>query len=408
MSSGQQVIWLQDQFDPDWTWNTVTYRLGLPRAVHRSEMNAALDSVISRHTALRTAFPADAAGAFQHVRAHRPEARTWNLTETGRSVFEEHRAYLTRFSLEEGDLIGAWLHGDGDESSTVDISIHHVASDAGSAAIVIRDLLLHLSGRPGDSAPSGTFKDWIVRTASEQHVRNAALVEFWQARSSDFAHPVTWLRTGMLTQHRTDSGFIPLSTRLHIERRATELGVTPFTVLLSLAHLAISGFAAVPKMNIAVPMSLRDVQARDTVGCFVNTVPVTLTLPDRGALDDIIRSHANNLNSASKNRLFPTQNIYRMSRVDRPYGRMPVCQVSVNYTRLPDTTDWAGVTVEPVLSPETRYDVSIDFMEGGSGTYYFLRLGKHSSNHFSIGSLRERFDAALKDAFRDTWNPAPS
>jgi amino acid adenylation domain-containing protein len=148
LSPGQQALWVLHGLAPATTAYTIAGAARLVEGVDAERLGRAFLALIERHPALRSTFAGGPRGPLQRVRPPaeaaaswaRQDATAWSAEElTGRVREAAHRP----FDLENGPVLRAVLFDRGPADpggSVLVLSVHHIAADFWSLAVLVREL----------------------------------------------------------------------------------------------------------------------------------------------------------------------------------------------------------------------------------------------------------------------------
>jgi amino acid adenylation domain-containing protein len=243
----------------------------------------AVHDVGQRHDALRAAYHAvprphalvrtDGSPASLHILPSAPDE------EEGIRLLREY--VLTPLSIESGEV---WRCASIACGSTTFFAfcVHHVAFDAWSQRILIRELALAYAARrtgvePDFGRTSALLED-VVRERTLQHAphRLAGQLEFWAEALTglpplDFGPPPAL--SGPTLSHAEAPFSLSASDVATLEKAAIDAGTTLFTVLLAAYAGALHQALGQDEFGIGVPVAKRDIPSAESfVGCLINTL----------------------------------------------------------------------------------------------------------------------------------------
>jgi non-ribosomal peptide synthetase component F/aryl carrier-like protein len=240
-----------------------------PRALH-----AAVQAVVDRHDALRTVYPDGPDG--------RPVGVVLGLlavpftTSDGdpEAVADAERTRV--FDVATGPLLRAVLVRRGDDRHRLVLTFHHVAVDGWSMPIVLRELLSTWEGRELPAPPR--YRDHLAALAARDPDADLAV---WRDALAGITAPTRAVEApdagGTVIPHRTP---VPLDDDVaaRVAASARRLGVTVATVLQAAWGVLVGRAAGSLDAVFGQTVSGRGSgDAQDTVGLFINTVPVRVT-----------------------------------------------------------------------------------------------------------------------------------
>jgi amino acid adenylation domain-containing protein len=308
MSYAQELLWLLERASPGMHGYNVPRTVRLRGALDRGALQAALDDIVARHEVLRSTFdlvdgeprqlvhePAPVAIAFTDLCDRAPDLRESEaralVRELSRRPFDltsdpQLRVSLIRLAAADHVLL---------------LESHHVATDAWSRGILMRELSAlyasHLHGTPPPLAPLaiqyGDYARWQRQTLQgaqlERHLafwreelRDApALLELPTDRPRGAALSFEGaLRTRMLPRDVLD--------RLRAVSRAH--GATLFVTLLAAFDVLLAKASGQQDVVVGTPTAGRSHEATEgLIGFFVNTIALRTRLDGDPTFVELIR-----------------------------------------------------------------------------------------------------------------------
>ncbi|MEV5955022.1 amino acid adenylation domain-containing protein [Streptomyces sp. NPDC051987] len=298
-TSEQERLWLLHRRDPDDRSYEVPLAFRVQGTVDPRALRRALRTLVERHPALRTRLVPAPDGLRQRTEApYDPwtplaarEGEPWQETAG--------RFFAHRFDLTEPHMLrAAWAdHADG---GLLLLHLHHVAVDGWSLNLLFRDLTAAYADGPGPQAPGSAQapapapspvdlarwqRDWRA-TAGYERLRTRLRDHYAHAPEPSPALPApppgSGSRAGLL---RTS---LDPARRAALDRRAAELGLTRFQLLVSAFAASVYGVTGQARPLVAAPVANRPrPEFAESVGMFANTVLLDLALSP----DDSLRTH---------------------------------------------------------------------------------------------------------------------
>ncbi|MEU9387377.1 condensation domain-containing protein, partial [Streptomyces sp. NPDC048279] len=155
VSAGQEALWLAHQLDPDSAAYHVVLAVRLRDRVRTDVLQDALTALVDRHELLRSRFPAGDDGPVRRVAP--PTTARLDVREVPGADEAElfrlaDRTAREPFRLERtGAFRAVLLRRAADDAVLVTVT-HHIASDATSQWLLVRDLFAAYGARTGGSA----------------------------------------------------------------------------------------------------------------------------------------------------------------------------------------------------------------------------------------------------------------
>jgi condensation enzyme len=321
-------------------WYTITYGLRLRGAIDAGALSAALDDVVARHETLRTSLRKDdgrAGGAREEYswrpHLHQPGQVSLEVRDVGPASAEsaERAAYdllddveAEPFSPAQVPLLRAVLGRLGAGDHVLALNTHHVASDAWSMQVIIRDLAAcyaaRAAGRRPDPPPAVQYSEFTTwQRASE---------ESWSGAAGRWRERLAGARVHALPVDRVLPAGAPDPYSVHkfvIGRELTEAASqvarsarsSLFVVLLAAYNLLASQLTSETAMSgeaqastdLVVPTftaGRNEPRFAGVVGPLYNLLPIRTDLDGCGTFADVIaRTRASCLQAYASDIPFP-------------------------------------------------------------------------------------------------------
>ncbi|HYE28432.1 MAG TPA: condensation domain-containing protein [Allosphingosinicella sp.] len=261
---------------------------GAPPAA--AKMHAAFEQVVERHEPLRTAFREIDGMPRQIVLPASQAAHEFGFADLTRhprplaALAEQYRDVAGRpFALAEGGTARLRLAHLPEERWALLISAHHIVSDSFTPDRIARDLAAFVEGRPPAPLPF-QYKDYVYwLDAWCAGPEGLAAADFWRGALARML-PAEPARGDLATAWR--------ERRLELGPPA---GASLAAHLLAAMATALRRWDGRDDRTIGLAVSTRDVAlAGETIGPFVNTLPIRVATPaDRAAIEvDLARALA--------------------------------------------------------------------------------------------------------------------
>jgi amino acid adenylation domain-containing protein len=355
-SDAQLGLWLFEQFVPRTSANVVESLHEIDVAIDPATLRAALGDLIAAQEVLRTGYFEEDGELLQSL-GEVPERAPLAVVDS----FEPHELLdqaVAFIDLEAGAPLGAALATDG-RRSRLAIAVHHIATDAWSELYMLEALSAlydqRAAGRPGgvDPAPGYALYALWHRTLLEQV--GDAQRRYWRHRLAE-TPPLRWsVRKPAsdgeeLARHPVS---VSPASSAAATRLAAELGTTPYAVLLSTFASAIRDEAEQDDFAVSVAVSgRRHATFEQTMGCFVNTLPVRLQLGGASDVRSAVRVGGTSLHGALRHQDLPFTQMLRTADVRRDVTTLIAQAGFLLQPRTADRLRLAGVSARR-LPPQT-------------------------------------------------------
>ena len=392
LSSAQRGVWLACQVRQDTRAYNMAEAYRLEGDLDVSALERALQAVVQRHEVLRTTF-------FLQEGEPRQRALTTPLPVltredlSGRPDAESaarmrcERDRTERFDLERGPLLRALLLRLGPQHHVLSFSLHHIAFDAWSTRVLIREVLAlyeaFVAGQPSPLPPPRLqYRDyavWQTRLMASDALADSRA--YWHRKLSplppalelatDKPRPPVRSLEGAQVHFRLDAGLTPALRRL-----AREAGATPFMALQAALKVLLFAYSGQRDLAVGTLTAGRTDEAlEEQIGFYLNTLVLRDRLePSGGFLALLAQARCTTL-EAFEHQLYPYDRLVQELRGRRDPRRQPLFDVLVNMMDAELTgadlagAGWKGLRVE-ALEAEGR-DAKFDL------TWYFFDRGEH-------------------------------
>ncbi|HEY5855389.1 MAG TPA: amino acid adenylation domain-containing protein, partial [Aldersonia sp.] len=271
--------------------------LRLAGTVDADRMRRAARRLLDRHSTLRSAFGYDDAGVPAALVLADVEV-PWREVNTDdvEAVIDAERA--APFDMARAPLLRFALVRRGDATSLV-ITNHHILFDGWSLPLVVRDLVLLYATDAALPSPAPSFRDYLTWLTAQD--RDAAL-ESWRAALAGVDGATLLVPDAVPLRELPRDVGVPVPDRLGHAARG--VGVTVNTVVQAAWAVLLGRLLGRTDVVFGATVSGRPTDlptAADTVGLFINTVPVrAVVTPDlrvRELLNTLQRAQADLLDA---------------------------------------------------------------------------------------------------------------
>ncbi|WP_333735926.1 non-ribosomal peptide synthetase [Streptomyces sp. IBSBF 2806] len=411
-SFGQSGIWLIDQYLPTPQAYNGPFLTRLPFRLDGERLRRAVAGVLRRQEVLRTTYALRDARLLQVV-SDDDTAFHYGVEHYGDDKELDalaRRVANTRLDLEHGPVVSVTCAlGPGAESAIV-CNIHHIASDAASAGIFLRELLdaYDRTGRglPVEAVPGrpqyADFAEWHRRHLTPE--RTTGLLDEWADRlagdlpvlalPSDRPRPAAQEHRGGTLPLR-----VPAGVTEKLERLAKREGVTLFMALLAVYGTFLAKLSRQERVLIGSPVSLRDdPQTRDLVGYFVNMVVLRQDVTGAMTVREVLGRAREEVAGALRLKWAPFDKVVERLRPDRTGAHTPVVQTMLVLTdpgSAQVTYGTTPLTIRRDMAHGAKYDLSVVFAREADGLLGSLEYDAHLFDEATARSMGERLGRLL-------------
>jgi nonribosomal peptide synthetase protein BlmIX len=418
LSPAQQRLWFLYQLGPGAGSYVINSAIELRGPLAVLALRRAVDHVGRRHAALRSVFRDGPNGPVQRFGAA-PALRLVDLTGPdgqsggGEAALRQQLAGMAGRSLDLTDGPPArWtLFAITPQHHVLVLTVHHIAFDGASVAIVCRDLedayLAAVTGRP--LPPSSADADFGATVTAEGPGTSAA-IEFWRReldsapeRSSPFA----------MNAATTSLPAVRSTERLAAEEIGAlaafcrRSGGTVYMVLAAALGCLVGRYGAQQDVVLGSPVSVRGAAESSVVGPFINVLPIRLRLTGEPGFADVVGQARDRVLDALENSLVPFERIVGHLGVVRDVAMSPVFQVLFAYQRQPDPLALAGVTGTLLRVPASpaQYELNVTAIESQDGLEIVFEADPALCDAGELAALAGHLRVLLRAALADPAAP---
>jgi amino acid adenylation domain-containing protein len=414
MSSAQRRLFFLQRLDPESAAYNVVQAVRIRGALDVGALRAALDVVVARHEVLRTTCVPGDGDPELAVSDHGPVLEVADLAPADLPAALARRAEVP-FDLEREPPLRVLLARLGDEDHALLFVAHHIATDAWSCRLLLRELFGAYAGAP-PPAPAIQYADFAAwqRSASETDGMRRHL-NYWRERLAGMApvldlplerpRPAVRSEAGGEVRLTLDAG---MRQRLHAAAR--DASVTPFALLLTAFGYVLHRYCATDDVAVGTPVSGRDrVEVEPLLGCFTNTVVLRLDLAEAASRRDLVRRVWDATMRDLEHQALPFEHLVADLNPERDLSAGQLVQVLFNhYAAIELTERVPGLEVEPIEVDRTRakFDLSCEVVDSAAAMRVTLAYASELLDRGLVARLGEHFTAVLEALVADLDAPA--
>ncbi len=372
----------------------------------RDALRRALDALVRRHGALRTAFLERDGMPYQRIQ---PAGEVpFQVVRTSEAALPELAAaeIALPFDLTAPPLLRVTLFELAPDEHVLLLAVHHIAADAWSLALVVRDLAALYAGTELPELPIALTdyglwqRSWLTGDTLAQELA------FFRERLAG-APPLVDLPTDrprprLPTYAAGEIAFeLAPDVARALETRAREAGATLSMVLLAVLHALVARWSGQDDVSIGVSIAGRArAEIEDLVGFFVNLLVVRAKVGPDAPFHELLATVREASLGAYAHQDVPFEQVVDALQPARSLSHSPLFQVNFVYQNVPLAQLWAGapsagaLELEPVrLAVDTvRFDLVLTLEEPRGGP---LRA--------TLSYARDLFDASTAQAFAEQY-----
>jgi acyl-CoA synthetase (AMP-forming)/AMP-acid ligase II/aryl carrier-like protein len=373
-SFAQSRLWFLRQLNPDDTRHNLVLHLRLQGALDTEALALRLNSLVERHSVLRTVYHDGVDGPQQRILPATTVPLTWHdlrfqpLASQQQAITDRlAHEHATPVDLQNGPLLRAQLLSRDDEQHDLLLTLHHIAFDGRSAQV----LLAELDGSTTAERPVQylDFAQWEAGHWTEQRIAQAQ--QFWREHLSSFPQTLELGGQGLGQGEHSLNFSLPQSACEPLASLAREHGMTLFMLLLASYQLVLKQLGGQQQFLLGTDVSGRPlVEHSHVIGFFVNQLTLGCDLRGEPTLAEFLGQVRDQARLAYAHQGLPFDLVVSALAPERRPGHSPLFQVKLNYqpSRV-NPTDIAGAhmsTLDVAQAPGD-FHLVLDLVHGADG-----------------------------------------
>ncbi|KAB0496118.1 condensation domain-containing protein [Pseudomonas lini] len=373
-SFAQSRLWFLRQLNPDDTRHNLVLHLRLQGPLDIETLALRLNTLVNRHSVLRTVYRDGVDGPQQEVLPATAVPLTWHDWRDQSEAQQQQNLsdclaneHTTPVELETGPLLRAQLLSRHDDQHDLLLTLHHIAFDGRSAQV----LLAELAGTTDAELPVQylDFAQWEATHWSEQRI--ATEQGFWREHLANRPQTLELGGRGQTHGEHSLNFTVPQATCEHLAAMAREQGMTLFMLLLASYQLVLKQLGGQQQFLLGTDVSGRPLaEHNDVIGFFVNQLTLRCDLNGEPTLAGFLERVRDEARLAYAHQGLPFDLVVSALAPERRPGHSPLFQVKLNYQPSRVTpTDIAGahMTALDVAQAPGDFHLVLDLVHGAEG-----------------------------------------
>ncbi|MFD2762592.1 amino acid adenylation domain-containing protein [Micromonospora eburnea] len=381
-SFGQRRLWFLDQLEPGSAEYLVPLAFRFAGPLDTGALRRAVARVVARHEVLRTRYVGDGGTPVQVVDP--PGDIVFDVVDLAGAPDAEPQATAIidaansrPFDLAREHPLRVTVVRTAAQAHLVTITLHHIAFDAWSMGIFLREL----NEAYDDSRSAGPLPVQYADFAAWQRDREsegvfAEQLDYWRGRLAGLS-PVELTADRPRPAERDPRGDtldveVPEAVAAALDRLGGRTGATPFMVLLAAFDVLLGRYTGRSDVAVGTPVAGRSrPETENLVGFFVNNLVMRADLGGNPTFTDLVERVRRGAVEAYANQDVPFEHLVDALQPSRDMSRNPLFQImfQVQHTAglLPPTI--AGCAAEPIRSgPQVaRFDLTLSIRKPAEG-----------------------------------------
>lgn len=353
LSFSQLGVYSEVQANPDSVQYNIPFALRFPRGISAQQLDAAVRKVVDAHSYILCRFvPND---DNEIIQERIPDLKLEiPCREMSGEEFESYKKEFVRpFDLEKGPAVRFEIIK-ADKDLILLLDLHHLVSDGASMDLFFGQLCQALDGIAPEKE-TFTYYDFVF---GEQISPEAD--DFFASQLAEVENTTQLIPDIFEDNLPHTEKYVSAATDIgEVKKLAQNLGVTPAAVYLGASYLALGRYVCEDTVAIATISNGRsDVRLSNTMGMFVNTLPLVTTIDHKEKTTDFLRRTAKTFSDTIAHENYPFARI--ASKFDFHPGVSYAYQIGViNDYRTKD----GSVSAQDLNVGDAKLPVSV-FIEG--------------------------------------------
>ncbi len=394
LSKNQLQFWMISNFYPDCPVYNIPTIFKIIGNLNINYLKKSLSGIINRHKILQTTFSLQGLEPIQRIRPKKDIPFTIiDLKQTSLTTKIKKKEKIINniinesFNLENGPLIRIQLITLEEKENILIIVMHHIIVDLHSKNLFAKELaeiynsllnqkLLQLKKNPPQYAD---YAIWQQKWLSSDDFKKKLL--YWGkklANKNDYLNlPIDKNRPPIQTLNGKE---VPLNFSKEFTKKIKEFSklhsITPFITLLAAYYILFFKLSGQTEIIVGIPLTNRqNKEDKDTLGCFMNIIPLIIKLTNNSKFKDVIRSIRVTLLEAHRNQQVPFSEIIQKENYKRNPAYNSLFQVGFTFEQ-PLQLSLGDLVISPIIkhSNGSQLDLFATFWESNdrlSGRFEF-------------------------------------
>ncbi|PSL44993.1 amino acid adenylation domain-containing protein [Chitinophaga niastensis] len=386
LSYSQERLWFIDQLEGSVQYH-IPAALRLTGKLNRDVLAKAFRNIVNRHEILRTVITEENGIPYQKVQ----DKDQWELSITAADAYYEDDAALntcmktlvdTPFDLSQDHMLRAHLIVLREDEHILLVVMHHIAADAWSTGIIIRELMASYNDYPAGLEPQlpalpVQYADYALWQKS--YLSTGVLekkLHYWKEKLSGITPidlPVDYLRSAM---HSTSGRTISLHLDDELSGQLNALsqlqGTTLFMTLLAAFKVLMHRYSNQDDICIGCSAAVRpQTEVKDLIGFFVNTLAIRSDLSNDPSFVSLLQQVKQTTLEAYDHQDIPFEKVVEAVAKERYMGRNPLFQVMFVLENVPDEPEfqlgdvrWSALEIARTTA---RFEITFSIEEKAHG-----------------------------------------
>lgn len=376
LSYAQQRLWLVHQLDPESYLFNVPRGLRLRGALNIPALERGLSEIVRRHEVLRTVFAGEADSLEQVVLPVTPIELPVSEIAAEDAVREAIAEFRKPFDLARGPMLRARLWRVGEDDHILLIVLHHIVSDAWTAAILFEELSALYGGGTLAELPAqyADYAAWQREYLSGERLRSEIA---WWVRNLEGAPAALRLPLDMPRPMKETSpgamevASLPLPLLKSVRDLSRQESATLYMTLLAAYSVLLARYSGQDDIVTGTDFSTRtNVETEKMIGFFINLLPIRVRVTGNTTFRELVGMAKQAALDAYAHPDLPFERLVEELKPERVPSRHPVVQVLLVMQNIPRAKrEMEGLRVSDFEVPfnTSKFDLALFVEEKPDG-----------------------------------------
>jgi amino acid adenylation domain-containing protein/non-ribosomal peptide synthase protein (TIGR01720 family) len=354
LSYSQERLWFIDRMAGSGQYH-VPAVFNLSGTLNIDALQKTFREIVNRHEVLRTVIFEHEGQGYQYVK---PE-NNWSLKQTDAEYYQDQYLSLEQyirlqiaqpFDLSKDDMLRAEIIKVNENESTLILTMHHIASDGSSSAILVKEWIELYNAFSTNRVPvlselTVRYPDYAIwQRANLQGDLLASKLAYWEQKlvgvdtlqlPADHQRPAEQSTNGALFEFEISR---EVTSGLH--RLSVQNGVSLYMTLLSAFNVLLYRYSGQEDLCVGSPIANRNQpEIAELIGFFVNTLAIRSNLKAEMTFTSLLVQVKQTMLEAYEHQDVPFEKVVEAVVKERDLSRSPLFQVMFvlqNTERMPD------------------------------------------------------------------------
>jgi amino acid adenylation domain-containing protein len=420
LSYSQERLWFIDRMEGSLQYH-VPAILNLIGPVNVAALNATFSTIVDRHEVLRTVIREQEGQGYQLIKP----ANNWALKQTsandlnGYSVEEYIKEQVAQpFDLSADDMLRVELVKITDDAHTLILTMHHIASDGSSGAILVKELIeiynaLITKREPVLVTLPVQYADYAIwQRAYLQGELLATRLDYWKEKLTGVATlqlPADHMRPSVQTTNGALHEFtIGSQLSQKVQEFSHENNVTLYMTLLAAFKVLLYRYSGQEDICVGTPVANRNQHEVDgLIGFFVNTLALRSGVNSDMTFANLLSKVKQTTLQAYEYQDVPFEKVVEAVVRERDQSRSPLFQVMFVLQNTPTipVLQLGEMTLQQNAAGHdtAKFDITLFVIESANGLRCGLEYNTDIYDTATMGRMASHYEKLLNAAVN---NPA--